>query len=212
MEIASRPRCLGMRIIVVTRTGRASHPESADRVLSLSDLATAVPEADFVVLPPPLTEEDRGLVDEEFIALMKPSAILVNVSRSAVVDEGALYEALRTRRTAEAALDAWWDYPKDRGRSRQFPSVHFDFHSLDNAVLTPHRAAYSEQASSEQERFAVENVLRFLRGETPLDIMDIHKVLALAGLPRSRGNIHLSVITNRAAVIPIAVCNSERYK
>jgi phosphoglycerate dehydrogenase-like enzyme len=66
---------------------------------------------------------------------MKPSAVLVNVSRGPVVDEQALFEALRTRRIAGAAIDVWYQYPieGDHGEPSRLP-----FSSLDNVLMTPH--------------------------------------------------------------------------
>ena len=72
-------------------------------------------QADYVAVTLSLNEQTRGLVRERELSLMKPSAVLVNVARAEIIDEDALYRALRERRIAGAALDVWYRYPKERG-------------------------------------------------------------------------------------------------
>ena len=71
--------------------------------------------SDFVVVTAPLTDETKGLIGRTQLGLMKADAILVNVARGAVVDEEALYTALRERGIAGAALDVWYSYPTAPG-------------------------------------------------------------------------------------------------
>ena len=112
------------------------------------------------------------MFDAKFISQMKESAVLVNISRGHIIEEEALYKALKEKRIYGAALDVWWEYPKKWGGSGKLPSEKFPFHELDNVVLSPHRAAYSENIRKDQITFVGENVLRFIRGETPLNIID----------------------------------------
>lgn len=122
----------------------------------LDELLRAV---DFVSLHAPLTPETRHLLDRDRIALMKPSAILVNVARGALVDEDALVEALETGRIAGAALDVFASEP--------LPASH-PLAGRDDVVLTSHAAFYSEDSVAEVRRKAFEDVARVLGGSAPL--------------------------------------------
>ncbi|MHA2190759.1 MAG: 2-hydroxyacid dehydrogenase [Candidatus Thorarchaeota archaeon] len=171
-EIAKRLRALGVKINALTRSGTARDGELVEKVVSMEDYEDLVQDADFVMLSLPLTKKSEGLVDAKFISQMKESAVLVNISRGHIIEEAALYKALKEKRIYGAALDVWWEYPKKWGGSGKLPSEQFPFHELDNVVLSPHRAAYSENIRKDQIAFVGENILRFLRGEKPLNIID----------------------------------------
>jgi phosphoglycerate dehydrogenase-like enzyme len=124
---AQRARALGMRVIGVTRSGRASR--DARRVYRTRALRAALAQADFVVLTLPLSEETRGLLGPAALAAMKPTAWLLNLARGPIVDEAALLDALRGRRIGGAVLDVFDTEP--------LPTDH-PFWGLDNVVVTPH--------------------------------------------------------------------------
>jgi phosphoglycerate dehydrogenase-like enzyme len=115
-------------------------------------------EADVVVCHVPLTAETRHMVDREFLARMKPTAYLINISRGGVVDQDALVEALRARRIAGAGLDVFTPEPLTPGHPLT---------TLDNVVLTPHVGAGTLDAFRTKMRFAFANILRFARGAEP---------------------------------------------
>ena len=94
--IAKTARALGMQVIGVTRSGRATR--DARRVYRTKALRAALARADFVVLTLPLSEETRGLLGRAELAAMKPTAWLLNLARGPIVDEAALLDALRGRR------------------------------------------------------------------------------------------------------------------
>jgi len=102
---------------------------------------------------------------------MKSDSIIVNISRGRIVDEDALFDALKNNRIRGAGLDVWWRYPKKWGGKGSPPSD-IPFQELDNLVASPHRAGYSENTEREYFQFAGENILRFIQGETPLNIVD----------------------------------------
>jgi hypothetical protein len=82
----------------------------------------------------PLTDETTGIIDAAALDELGPEGLLVNVARGPVVDEKALYEALKDRRIAGAAVDVWYQYPASDGRAE--PSS-FPFGRLDNIIMTP---------------------------------------------------------------------------
>ena len=170
-EVARRLQSFDMELLAATRSGTTDHRDLVSKVVKFTELEPLVKQADFVMLTLPLTKESQGLVDSRFLSWMKSSALLVNVSRGAIVDESALFDALKEHRIAGAALDVWWNYPQSRDEPVCRPS-NYPFHELDNVIMSPHRAAYSESIVNEQISFVAENVRRFLHGETPLNIVD----------------------------------------
>jgi phosphoglycerate dehydrogenase-like enzyme len=100
---------LGLRVIAVTRTGRATAP--ADEARSIDALDEVLPAADFLVIAAPLLASTRGLIDRDRLRLLKRSAGLVNIARAAIVDYGALHEKLERGELAGAVLDVFDEEP-----------------------------------------------------------------------------------------------------
>lgn len=109
---------------------------------SSADLPELLRRSDFVVVAAPLTAETRGWIGAAELALLKPDAFLINVSRADIVEESALYQMLADHRIAGAALDVWYRYPEDA--TPTLPA-HLPFHQLDNVILTPHYSAATEE-------------------------------------------------------------------
>ena len=148
---AEKLRSFGVRLL--------GHARSADKgldgieTMTLEDL---LPRSDVVIVHVPLTAQTRHLLGRERLALMKPGAFLVNVSRGAVIDTSALVAALEGGRLAGAALDVLEDEPRvPPGLLR--PDV----------ILTPHVAFSSDASLRDLRRKASEEVVRVLRGERP---------------------------------------------
>lgn len=115
-------------------------------------------EADLVSLHAPLTAQTRHLIDARRLALMRPTAIVVNTARGGLVDLDALYDALSAHRLLGAGLDVFDPEPPDR--------THPLF-TLDNVVVSNHIGWYSEESMRELQRKAAEEAVRALRGEPP---------------------------------------------
>jgi phosphoglycerate dehydrogenase-like enzyme len=164
-EVARRAAAFGCRVIAVNRSRR--EPEGGvERVFPLGQLDRVLPECDFVVLAIAQGPETQGLIDARRLGLMKRSAFLVNIARGAVVDEDAVYAALRDRRISGAALDVWWRYPSESEPERR-PSRH-PFHELPNVIMTPHCSGWTEGMVARRWAEVAGNINRFVRGE-PLD-------------------------------------------
>ena len=135
-------------------------PQQAAAVgVELTDLDTVMRESDFVAVNCPLTEKSRGLVGARHLALMKPTAVLVNTARGAVVDEPALVEALRSGAIAGAGLDVFSTEPIPDGH----PLL-----ELENVVLAPHLIARSEDCTRNTSLSACRSVLAVAQGKPPL--------------------------------------------
>jgi phosphoglycerate dehydrogenase-like enzyme len=122
-----------------------------------------LPECDYVVLCTALGPETEELIDARRLALMKPSAFLVNIARGAIVDEGAIYAALRDRTIGGAALDVWWRHPDATDPERR-PS-RYPFHELPNVIMTPHCSGWTEGMVARRWAEVAGNINRFVRGE-----------------------------------------------
>ena len=114
--------------------------------------------SDFVSLHAPVTPETRGLLSRQRLALMKPTAYLVNTARAALTDEDALYDVLREGRIAGAALDVLAEEPLQPGNR---------FLALPNAVVTPHVGGATVDVTRHQSEIVVDAMERWLRGERP---------------------------------------------
>lgn len=123
------------------------------------DLETLLRAADFVSMHTPLTDETKGMIGAEELALMKPSAVLINTSRGAVVDEAALAAALAAGTIAAAGLDVFETEPLPADSPLT---------ALDNVILTNHLAWYTEESSVELASKAARNISEVLSGRPPL--------------------------------------------
>jgi phosphoglycerate dehydrogenase-like enzyme len=149
-RLAEKARALGMEVI-------AHDPYVQEANATREQLFR---ESDYVSVHVPLTEETRGSVGAAELALMKPGAILVNTSRGGIVDGTALAAALREGRLGGAGLDVFEEQPLPAGHPLR---------SCETAVLTPHTAAYTEEALAEVRKRPLADALRVLRGDRPRD-------------------------------------------
>jgi lactate dehydrogenase-like 2-hydroxyacid dehydrogenase len=158
--IARRGQGFGMRVLYHNR----KRDLEAERNLGVEyrTKADLLREADFIVLSVPLSPETRHLIGAAELALMKPTAFLVNVARGPVVDETALVEALRAGRIAGAGLDVFEEEPK----------VHSGLLGLENLALTPHIGSASRATRLKMATRAAENCLAALEGRRPTNLVN----------------------------------------
>jgi phosphoglycerate dehydrogenase-like enzyme len=164
-EVAQRAAGLKCRVLAANRSP-VTDPAPAETVFPLADLDRMLPLCDTVLISCGLAPETKGLIDARRLALMKPGALLINVARAAIVDEDALYAALKDGHLGGAALDVWWQYPTadepDRRPSRR------PFHEMPNVLITPHSSSSSEATADRRWSVVAANLDRFARGE-PLE-------------------------------------------
>jgi D-3-phosphoglycerate dehydrogenase len=160
--IAARARGFGMRIIAhdpymsaADITVHGATPVSFDELLE---------QADYLVIQAPLTAETHHLIGEAQLRRMKPEAFLINTARGPIVDDRALYQALKEGWIAGAGLD---DIEEEPAKVRGWRPTNPLF-SLDNVLITPHAAYYSEEAIHTVRDFAAHEVVRVLTGQPPL--------------------------------------------
>jgi phosphoglycerate dehydrogenase-like enzyme len=164
--VARRARAFDMRVLAVRRDLASPAPDIVELLVGAERLDEVLAAADHVVLTLPLSAATRGLIGPAQLALMKPTATLINVSRAEIVDEGALYRALAARRIAAAALDVWYRYPTE---AAPMPPAHQPFHELPNVLMTPHVSGWTSGMQEARARLIAENIARTARGEAPLN-------------------------------------------
>ena len=161
-EVAQMAAALKMHVI-----GVREHPErgaaGAHEVMGYESLDSAIGRADFAVLAAPLTSRTRHLIDARRLQLFKPGAFLINVSRGALVDEGALVKVLRDQRIAGAALDVFEEEPL----SRWSP-----LWKMPQTLITPHTAFLTENVWSRHYEVFTANLKRYLAGQALEDVVD----------------------------------------
>jgi len=157
--VATRASGFRMRVYYVD----AADNDALDRIGARRvDLETALRESDFVSLHVPLVGETRHLIGRRELAMMKPTAYLVNTSRGPVVDEAALVEALRARRIAGAGLDVY----------EHEPSPAPGLTERDNVVCIPHLGSATEATRARMATMAAENVIAALTGRRPPNLVN----------------------------------------
>lgn len=155
---ATALRGLGFGVRVVYAS-RSRHPEfeMAPLCARRVELEEGLREADVVSLHTPLTPETRGLMNGPRLALMKPTAILINTARGPIVDEAALADALRAKRLWGAGLDVFEREPK----------VHPGLIGLDNCVLMPHVGSGEEKYRRQMGEMAWASARAIIEGREP---------------------------------------------
>jgi glyoxylate reductase len=150
--VARRARAFNMTVLYHNRRRR---PEAEGLPAQFVSLPELLASADYIVLTLPLTPETTRLIGRAELALMKPTATLINIARGAIVDTAALTEALIARKIRAAALDVTDPEPLPRDH----PLLR-----LDNVIITPHLGSATEQTRQRMAEVSVANLLAGLAG------------------------------------------------
>ncbi len=161
----------GMRICAYAR--RSRRVRGVRFFQGENGLSSILRESDAVVLALPLTKQTTHIISEKELAVMKPAAILVNVARGELVNEKAMYDHLTSNPNFRYATDVWW-----YREGRESLKTNYPFLSLPNFVGTPHLSGPSGLATGRPVRLAVENTIRFLKGQKPKNVVDPSEYLA----------------------------------
>ncbi len=157
--IARRAQGFGMRVLYHNRHRLPSQEEGGAQWVAKEDLLR---QADHLIIVVPGSRDTQHLIGSAELALMKPSAVLVNIARGGVVDDDALADALRAHRLAAAGLDVFEDEPKVRAGLLQ----------LDNVVLTPHIASSTRTTREAMARLAMRNLADAFQGRRPSALLN----------------------------------------
>jgi glyoxylate reductase len=154
-QVAKRAKAFNMKVSYYSRD-RKFDLENLLGVEYVADLHLLLSQADFIIICASLNEKNRHLISKAEFAVMKPSAILVNVSRGALIDSRALYEALKARRILRAAIDV-----------TEIEPIPIDdpLLTLDNLIITPHIGSAVPETRRKMMAMAVDNLLMGLDGK-----------------------------------------------
>jgi len=167
-EVAKRAAGFGCTIIAANRSAVADRGHASE-IYPLTELDRMLPQCDALLIAAGLGPETKGLIDARRLSLMKPTALLINIGRAAIVDEEALYEALSGDRLGGAALDVWWHHWSPEHPERR-PS-RFPFHELSNVLMTPHCSGFTEGTADRRWGELAGNLDRFVRGESLINVV-----------------------------------------
>lgn len=155
-EVMKIAIALGMEIVVYTRTPRPDEDH-----ITYTDLETVLKTCDYLSIHCPLTEKTRHLIDRDAIALMKPSACIINTARGAIIDETALIEALQQHRLAGAGLDVQEVEP---------PVADSPLYTMEHVILTPHMGWKGLETRQRLVQIIAEDVRHFFDGD-PVNVV-----------------------------------------
>ena len=174
-EVARRMKGFGVKNIIACDP-YADKKDAAAEGVPLVSFEELLAKSDYLVIQAPLTKETRGRFGEAELRRMKNGAILVNTARGPIVKDEDLYRVLRDGWLCGAGLDDIEEEPAKRANWKATNPLF----SLENVIITPHAAYYSEQSIQIVRRFASEEVVRVLKGEAPLS--PVNKVAMPIGI------------------------------
>jgi len=159
--VARKLRGFGFRLLACDPYVGAERAKEAG--VELTDLDTLLRESDYVTIHTPLNDETRGLINARTLALMKPTACVINTARGPMIDTPALAEALRAGRLGGAAIDVY---------DREPPAPDYPLFGMANVILTPHTGWASEEAGWAIRRSILDDILAVARGGRPRCIVN----------------------------------------
>jgi phosphoglycerate dehydrogenase-like enzyme len=166
--LARRARAFDMDVWAIRRNPARSDRDGLAFLGGPDALDEVVRRSDYLAITLALTEATRGWLGERELRRLKPTAVLINVARADIVDEGALYRALAEGTIAAAALDVWYRYPTGAGPT---PPSRYPFHELPNVLMTPHVSGWTEGMLTARAKVIADNIHRTARGEPPLNLI-----------------------------------------
>lgn len=163
--VAQRTRPMGMKVLAIKRHAPKEVDPLIDRFYPPAELHTMLALCDYVVVALPLTPETHHMISDAELAVMKPTAVVINVGRGPVIDQAALVRALTEKRIKGAGLDVFETEPLPDGDP---------MYSLENVLLSPHTADHTAEWLNQAMKFFVEQHRRFDEGEPLANVVDKH--------------------------------------
>ena len=166
LQIGRLAKAMGMRVLATRRSAdrRAQNIGDVDLLYPPSELATMLPECDYVALAPVLTDDTLRMINQASLASMRDGAVLINVGRGELIDEAALKDALRSGKLRGAYLDVYDD------EWSRLPDP--ELMALPNVIMTPHNSGHVDVPSTFSIDILKENIQRFLAGAPLINEVD----------------------------------------
>ncbi len=166
--VAARAASFGMELKAVRRSKKET-PTELSWLGSQDDLPELLATSDYVVIACDLNPATRNLFDAKAFELMKPEAVLINVSRGGIVEEEAFYNALLGKQIAGAVNDVWYNY-NEAGKAEVSP-FNFPFDQLDNIIMSAHESGWTDEQVNRRWKFIANNIRRVEAGESANNIV-----------------------------------------
>jgi phosphoglycerate dehydrogenase-like enzyme len=157
--LAKYLKAFDMKVLATRNSVNSQESRDDVTIYPSRALPDLLPVTDFLVIALPLTTATEGLIGQDELALLPRDAILVNIGRGAIIDQTALYNALKQCCIAGAGIDVWYNYPKDDDARAHTQPANHPFHELDNVVMSPHRAGGLNTDDTERLRMSHLSVL-----------------------------------------------------
>lgn len=151
IKVVKLATCFGMKVIVFTKN--PSKPRSSNIKITYVDLNTLLHNSDIVTLHVPLNNETERILGEEEFSAMKNGVIILNTSRGKVIDEAALIKALQNGKVYAAGLDVLENEPPEKSNLLL---------NMENVIITPHAASYTNEAVNRCTEVCIENIEKFI--------------------------------------------------
>lgn len=140
-------RAMDMRVLAVKRHISTGSDELVDELHTLEALPELLPRTHVLLACLPHTPDTESIIGQRELDALPKEAVLVNVGRGPVIDEKALYQALKGGQISGAGLDVWYRYPSSEEERLNTPPSRYPFHELDNVVLSPHRGGATAETN-----------------------------------------------------------------
>ncbi len=163
--VGRRARAFDMGLLAITRTPRTLEP-TPDRIGGFDQLAAFLPEADYVLICCPLTEDTRGIIDTVAFDAMKSDTVIINVARGPIIDQHALHIALTNGQIRGAVIDTWYNYPD--AQNREVAPADVPIWEMDQVVITPHLSGWTDGQQVRRWQRMGDNIENLLSGQ-PFD-------------------------------------------
>jgi phosphoglycerate dehydrogenase-like enzyme len=164
--VARLMKAVGMKVLGINRRGETAAP--VEFIGAPAALQEVLQRSNVVVLAMPLTRKTKGMIGARELDWMKKDAILINVARGPVIDQRALYEHMKTNPDFQVGIDTWWSEPQAHGAFE----LDYPILELPNLLGSPHIADHVPGMMPKATRLALENVRRYLLGESIRGVLD----------------------------------------
>tara|TARA_B100000686_G_scaffold342408_1_gene421518 strand:- start:26488 stop:27489 length:1002 start_codon:yes stop_codon:yes gene_type:complete len=144
-EVAKRAKAFGMNITSIVRNTKKYNNISKNiKIISIKNIKRNINNFDYLIITCPLTNETKNLISLDLIKKMSKNSIIINIARGPIINEKALYIALKQKIIRGAIIDVWYQYPKNNNINKLWPSK-FPLHKLDNIKMSAHMSAWTEE-------------------------------------------------------------------
>ena len=155
-EIAKRLKPFGTNTYAFTRIQRGKD-KHLNKSIEIKYLKKFIKDLDYIILSCPLTKKTENLINKDNLKLMKKSSVIINIARGDIINEKDFYLALKNNIIGGGIIDTWYKYPTNKDKKKFNPS-RYDYHKLNNVIMTPHISAWSESMIIRRANFILKNI------------------------------------------------------